>query len=86
MGALERSPACLAESRVGETYALVITFTVLSTIAVALRFLSRRLGRASLWWDDWTILMALIIECESPKSASNNFKPSSEYLMDALYR
>lgn len=32
----------------------------LSATAVTLRFLSRRLSKVSLWWDDWLILIALV--------------------------
>ena len=32
----------------------------LSTTAVILRFVARYLSRAGLWWDDWTILLALV--------------------------
>ena len=64
MPAASPSPEYLAESRVGNIYVSVITVSVACTIAVALRFLSRRLIRAQLWWDDWTILAALLVECE----------------------
>ena len=37
-----------------------VTLIVISTIVVALRFVARHLSRAGLWWDDWTILAALI--------------------------
>ena len=32
----------------------------LSAIAVALRFVSRRLSKAGLYWDDWLIFIALV--------------------------
>lgn len=50
----------LAQSRVGDIHAAVITVSGLCTIAVALRFICRRLVKAQLWWDDWTILAALV--------------------------
>ena len=56
------SPSFLAQSRVPAIYAAVITVSVLCTIAVALRFLCRRLVKAVLWWDDWIILAALLVE------------------------
>lgn len=56
------SPSFLAQSRVPAIYAAVITVSVLSTLAVALRFLCRRLVKAVLWWDDWLILAALFVE------------------------
>jgi hypothetical protein len=37
-----------------------VVLIILSTAAVVLRFLARRLSRAGLWWDDWTILFALV--------------------------
>ncbi|MCJ1474658.1 hypothetical protein MMC13_003318 [Lambiella insularis] len=33
----------------------------LSTVAVILRFVSRLVSKAGLWWDDWVILAALLI-------------------------
>jgi ABC-type proline/glycine betaine transport system substrate-binding protein len=41
-------------------------FTALSVLAVFLRFVARRIKRAQLGWDDWTILAALVmfILCE----------------------
>ena len=56
------SPPFLAQSHVPAIYAAVITVSVLCTIAVALRFLCRRLVKAVLWWDDWTILAALLVQ------------------------
>ena len=53
-------PAFLAQSRVGAIYTAVITVSIAATIAVALRFVSRRKERAHLWWDDWIILAALV--------------------------
>ena len=32
----------------------------LATAAVVLRLAMRRLSEASYWWDDWTILAALV--------------------------
>jgi hypothetical protein len=36
-----------------------ITAFTLATVAVVFRFLTRIL-RASLWWDDWAVLAALV--------------------------
>ena len=52
--------AFLAQSRVGAIYAAVITVSIAGTIAVTLRFICRRMMKAHLWWDDWTILAALV--------------------------
>ena len=37
-----------------------ITFMIISTLTVSLRFVARHLSGAGLWWDDWMILAALI--------------------------
>jgi hypothetical protein len=37
----------------------IIAFT-LAAVAVVLRFLTRILTKASLWWDDWAVLIALV--------------------------
>jgi hypothetical protein len=39
--------------------ALIITL-ILAVAAVALRFLARRLVKASIWLDDWLTLLALV--------------------------
>ena len=54
------SSAFLAQSRVGAIYAAVITVSIASTIAVASRFVCRRMVKAHMWWDDWTMLAALV--------------------------
>ena len=54
------SSTFLAQSRVGVIFAAVITVSIASTIAVTLRFICRRMMKAHLWWDDWTILAALV--------------------------
>jgi hypothetical protein len=38
-----------------------LTLAILATFAVAGRFWARRVVNAKLWWDDWTILAALIL-------------------------
>ncbi len=50
----------------GDIYAAVIAVTVLCTIAVALRFRCRRIVKENLWWDDWTILAAMLVEWSLP--------------------
>ena len=32
----------------------------LTVLAIALRFLSRRLAKAGFWWDDWLSLLTLV--------------------------
>ena len=55
-----------------------IVFTVLSVVAVGLRFISKRMTRAPLGIDDWLLLASLIvyfaaeilvIRCECSKDA-----------------
>lgn len=41
--------------------ATIITFDVLAVIIVLLRFVSRRLAHANLWWDDWFMLPAMVM-------------------------
>lgn len=48
------------ESYVKQLYILCTLFPILATVAVALRFLSRRLKRIEFWWDDWTSLLCLV--------------------------
>jgi hypothetical protein len=40
--------------------AIAITCFALALVAVILRFVARILTKASLWWDDWTVLVALV--------------------------
>lgn len=37
-----------------------IATLVPATISVVLRFIARYVARAGYWWDDWTILVALV--------------------------
>ena len=48
------------ETRVPEIHGVIITLSVIATILTALRVLSRRIIRAQLWWDDWTIFLAMV--------------------------
>ena len=38
-----------------------LTLLILSSLFVALRFLGRRVEHVSWWWDDWTILISLVL-------------------------
>ena len=40
--------------------AVSVVLIILSTAAVVLRFISRMLSKAGLWWDDWLIVAALV--------------------------
>ena len=37
-----------------------VVLIAISAISVALRFLSRMVSKAGLWWDDWTMLAAMV--------------------------
>ena len=39
---------------------VAITAFALAAAAVVLRFFTRFLTKASLWWDDWAVLTALV--------------------------
>ena len=41
-------------------YAAVIATPILAILVVALRFISKRLVRSSMWLDDWLTLLALV--------------------------
>ncbi|KAK8055067.1 hypothetical protein PG993_000294 [Apiospora rasikravindrae] len=41
-------------------YVFSVVFSIIPSVAVALRFQSRHLTRCQLFWDDWTILISLI--------------------------
>ena len=47
-------------NRVGEVYGSVTTLIIITTIAVILRLLARKISAAPFWWDDWTIISALV--------------------------
>ena len=40
--------------------AVSIALIVIAALAVILRFVSRMSSKAGLWWDDWTILLAMV--------------------------
>jgi len=48
------------QSRASEVYGGTITLTIVATVAVALRFVSRRISQAPYWFDDWAIIVALV--------------------------
>jgi hypothetical protein len=41
-------------------YAFAVIFSILPTVAVALRFWARKRKKAQLLWDDWAIVLALV--------------------------
>lgn len=48
------------QTRVPDLYAATITLAVLQTIAVVARFAARKISAANFWWDDYTIVLALV--------------------------
>ncbi|KAL6718244.1 hypothetical protein ACLMJK_004332 [Lecanora helva] len=48
------------QDRGGEILGAAISLMIISIITVALRFIARWRSGAQLWWDDWTILIALV--------------------------
>lgn len=54
------SPAALAASEASSIYAALATVTIIATAGVVLRLVSRRKSNTKLWWDDWTIVVALV--------------------------
>lgn len=50
--------------------AITITCFSLAVVAVCLRFLARILTKATLWWDDWTVLGALVSSTARPLSSN----------------
>ena len=60
----ELTSAYLAESYDKDIYVAVGTVSMLCTMAVILRIISRRLARTCLWWDDYFIIAALAVECK----------------------
>lgn len=48
------------QNRTGDIYGSMITLTVIAIIAVILRLFARKISKASFWWDDWTIIIALV--------------------------
>ena len=48
------------QTRVPDLYAATITLAVLQTLTVIARFAARRISAADLWWDDYTIVLALV--------------------------
>lgn len=49
------------QSRAPGVYGGTITLIIVATIAVVLRLTARRISVANLWWDDWTLVIALVL-------------------------
>lgn len=50
----------LGESRTSEIVGILVFITSLALICVALRIVSRRIGRVKFGWDDWLIFAAMV--------------------------
>lgn len=48
------------QTRVPDLYAATITLAIVQTIAVGARLAARKLSAANFWWDDYTIVLALV--------------------------
>lgn len=48
------------QSRTSGVYGGTITLTIIAAIAVALRLTARWISAAKFWWDDWTLVIALV--------------------------
>lgn len=49
------------QSRTAEIYGSTIALLLLASVAVVLRIVCRKISAAPFWWDDWTIIGALVI-------------------------
>ena len=57
---LHLSPDKLSESKASEVYATVIIAATIATTGVGLRFVSRRMKRTGLSYDDYFIIVAWV--------------------------
>ena len=44
-----------------QIYVVTALLLVIATVAVALRLAARRVSSAQFWWDDYTIIVALVL-------------------------
>ena len=52
------------QSRTLEVYGGTIFLTLLATCLVIARLVAREMSAAGLWWDDFTVLVALVSKTE----------------------
>jgi hypothetical protein len=58
---METSALTAPGDKGGQVISAAVSMIALSTLAVALRLVSRRFAkRAACWWDDWLALFALV--------------------------
>lgn len=55
------------------TVEVVVSVTVLATVTVLLRLLSRHIKAQKLWWDDYMIIFSLVC---SPRTLASRLSPS----------
>ena len=55
------------------TVEVVVSVTVLATVTVILRVLSRHIKAQKLWWDDYMIIFSLVC---SPRTLASRLSPS----------
>ena len=48
------------QSRTAGVYGGTISLLIIAAIAVVLRLTARRISAANFWWDDWTLVIALV--------------------------
>lgn len=64
--------------------ATTIIFDVLAVIIVLLRFVSRRMAHANLWWDDWFMLPAMVgLGFRKPSSEATHFQRNIQVMFIA---
>lgn len=71
------TPQYLAESRSYALLAAAIPVSVIAITAVFLRFWARRRVKARIWWDDYTIVLALV-----QATPSGRTEPRVDLLLD----
>ena len=48
------------QSRISQVYGGTVSLIVLATLLVIARLIARRVSVAGFWWDDYTIIAALV--------------------------
>ena len=48
------------QNRTAAVYSGTISLIIVAAIAVTLRLISRKVSAAPFWWDDWTLVIALV--------------------------
>ena len=59
------------QSRTPGVYGGTITLITVAAIAVVLRLTARKISAATFWWDDWTLVVALVSRrCHVPNGSN----------------